>query len=158
MCDSMRPHRAISIPMETSSQMPFIEDASSSMVHSCQAIVFDDTSVVLGRPWSSLVVGDECCISQSGKLLCLCQTPKNMHHMNATIPYMFDCWADPVVYLLLLKSSMTRYKSTTSRCVLTHRYWYKLGQNFDCNILGHFMVAAIAQWIRLRLRRPGIEF
>ena len=30
-----------------------------------------------------------------------------MLHMHCNIPYyMFDCWADPVVHLLLLKSSM----------------------------------------------------
>ena len=29
-----------------------------------------------------------------------------MLHMYGIIPYMFDCWADPVVHLLLLKSSM----------------------------------------------------
>ena len=26
--------------------------------------------------------------------------------MHGIIQYMFDCWADPVVYLVLLKSSM----------------------------------------------------
>ena len=31
---------------------------------------------------------------------------KIMQHMNGNIPYRFDCWADPVVHLLLLKSSM----------------------------------------------------
>ena len=29
-----------------------------------------------------------------------------MEHMYGNIPYMFDCWADPVVHLFLLKSSM----------------------------------------------------
>ena len=29
-----------------------------------------------------------------------------IQHMHGNIPYMFDCWADPVVHLLLLKSSM----------------------------------------------------
>ena len=28
--------------------------------------------------------------------------------MYGNIPYMFDCWDDPVVHLLLLKSSMDR--------------------------------------------------
>ena len=31
---------------------------------------------------------------------------KIMQHMHGTIPYMFDCWADPVVHLLLVKNSM----------------------------------------------------
>ena len=31
------------------------------------------------------------------------------HHMHGIIPCMFDYWADPVVHLLLLKSSMPRY-------------------------------------------------
>ena len=30
----------------------------------------------------------------------------NTKIMHGVIPYMFDCWADPVVLLLLLKSSM----------------------------------------------------
>ena len=29
-----------------------------------------------------------------------------MQHMDDIIPYMFDCWAAPVVHLLLLKSSL----------------------------------------------------
>ena len=32
--------------------------------------------------------------------------PKRMQHMQGIIPYLFDCWADPVVHLLLLKSSV----------------------------------------------------
>ena len=35
---------------------------------------------------------------------------KNVFHMHGNIPYMFDCWADPVVHLQL-KSSMA-YLST----------------------------------------------
>ena len=32
---------------------------------------------------------------------------KSIQHMHqGIIPYMFDCWADPVVHLLLPKSSM----------------------------------------------------
>ena len=54
---------------------------------------------------SSLVEGDEGSIDPSGKLLCLWQTI-NMKHMHDSIPYMFDCWADPVVHHLLLKSFM----------------------------------------------------
>ena len=55
-------------------------------------------------PWSSLVEGDEGCIGPSGKLLCLCQRPKNY----GIIPYLFDIWADPFVHLLLLKSSLAK--------------------------------------------------
>ena len=55
--------------------------------------------------WSYLVVGDKGCIGPSKKLLCLCLTQKIMQHMYGTIPYLFACWADPVVHLLLLKSS-----------------------------------------------------
>ena len=29
-----------------------------------------------------------------------------MQHMDGNIPYMFYCWAEPGVHLLLLKSSM----------------------------------------------------
>ena len=57
-------------------------------------------------PWSSLVEGYKVCIGPSGKLLCLWQTSKNIKHMHSIIPYMFDCWTDPVAHLLLLKSSV----------------------------------------------------
>ena len=33
--------------------------------------------------------------------------PKIVQHMHVIIPYMFDCWPNPVAHLLLLKSSMT---------------------------------------------------
>ena len=33
-------------------------------------------------------------------------TQKIMQQMHGIIQYMFDCWADPVVYLVLLKSFM----------------------------------------------------
>ena len=36
-----------------------------------------------------------------------------MQYMHANIPYMFDCWTDPVVHLLLLKSSMVEQISST---------------------------------------------
>ena len=62
------------------------------------------------RAWCSLViVGGEACIGPSRKLLCLCQTPKKiMQDMHGITPYKFDCWANPVVHLLLLKCSMIR--------------------------------------------------
>ena len=39
----------------------------------------------------------------SGQMVrcCVYENPK-----NGIIPHMFDCWADPVVHLLLLKSCM----------------------------------------------------
>ena len=61
---------------------------------------------LLGGSWSSLVVEDEGWIGLSKKLLCLCQTPKNYATHAWHIPYLFDCWANPVAHLLLLKSSM----------------------------------------------------
>ena len=33
---------------------------------------------------------------------------KFMQHMHGKIPLLFDCWADPVAHLLLLKSSMAK--------------------------------------------------
>ena len=33
-------------------------------------------------------------------------TNKVIQHMHGNIPFMFDCWADSVLHLLLLKSSM----------------------------------------------------
>ena len=56
--------------------------------------------------WTSLVEVDE---GPGGKLLCLWPTPKNMQHIHGIFPFMFDCWADPVVHLLLVKSSMIVY-------------------------------------------------
>ena len=44
---------------------------------------------------------ESCCVSVN--------PPKIMQHMHGIIPYMFDCWADLVVHLLLLKSSMHIY-------------------------------------------------
>ena len=39
---------------------------------------------------------------------CVYDKPKNYVAHDGFIPYIFDCWADPVVHLLLLKSSMVR--------------------------------------------------
>ena len=47
-------------------------------------------------------------IGPSRNLLCLCKTPKIMQLMHGIIPWLFDCWVDPAVLLLLLKSSFTR--------------------------------------------------
>ena len=39
---------------------------------------------------------------------CVYEKPeKIVQYMHGNISFMFDCWADPVVHLLLLKSSMT---------------------------------------------------
>ena len=35
---------------------------------------------------------------------------KFIQHMHDIIPKLFDCWADPVAHLLLLKSSMDKPK------------------------------------------------
>ena len=56
---------------------------------------------------SSVVEEDDGCIGSSGKLLFLWPTPIIMQNMLGNIPYMFDYWADPVVHLLLQKSSMS---------------------------------------------------
>ena len=39
---------------------------------------------------------------------CVYDKPKNYVAHDGFIPYIFDCWADPVVHLLLLKSSMVK--------------------------------------------------
>ena len=55
------------------------------------------------KPWSSLV---EDCIDPNVKLFY--DKPKKIQHMHVNIPYTFDCWDDPVVHLLLQKSSMQK--------------------------------------------------
>ena len=47
------------------------------------------------------------CIGPSGKLLCYDKSKKNKQYKHCIIPCMFDCWDDPVVHLLLLKSSIS---------------------------------------------------
>ena len=47
-------------------------------------------------------------IGPSGKLLWLCNAKNSTQHTNSYIPHIFDHWADPVVHLLLLKSSMAK--------------------------------------------------
>ena len=44
-------------------------------------------------------------IGSNGKLFFYDKLQKIRKHMLDNIPYMFDYWADPVVHLLLLKSS-----------------------------------------------------
>ena len=56
--------------------------------------------------WSSLVEGDEGRIGQS-KSCCVCvKLKKIMQYVHGIIPQLFNCQADPVAHLLLLKSSM----------------------------------------------------
>ena len=55
--------------------------------HTRCSLPWDEMTACI-KPWRSLVVRDQGCIG--------------------IIPYMFDCWADPVVQLLLLKSSMDK--------------------------------------------------
>ena len=70
---------------------------------------FNPTSVSLWckthYPLRSLVEGDEGCISPGGNLLVFLKNEKIMQHMHGNIQYMFVCWPNPVVHLLLLKSS-----------------------------------------------------
>ena len=44
----------------------------------------------------------------SGKLLCFDKPKKITQYMHGNILCMFDCWAEPVVHLLLLKSFMAK--------------------------------------------------
>ena len=47
------------------------------------------------------------------KSCCVCVKPKKiMQKMHGIIPQLFDCWADPVAHLLLLKSSMATLDMT----------------------------------------------
>jgi len=56
-----------------------------------------------------LVEGFEGCIGPSGMQLCLWQKSNRiMQHMHGNIHYMFDCWADLVVLLLQLKTSLAK--------------------------------------------------
>ena len=79
-----------------------LSDLLSNQVHLCYCQ--EETTT----PWRSLVVVNEGWISPS-KICCVyVKTEKFMQHMHGMILYLFDCWADPVVHLLLLKSSMTK--------------------------------------------------
>ena len=41
---------------------------------------------------------------------------KIMQHMHGIIPLLFDCWADPVAHLLLLKSSVVIESTAKEIC------------------------------------------
>ena len=53
-------------------------------------------------------------VSAQVERCCVYVTPqKIMHYMHGIIPWLFDSWANPVVHLLLLKSSMGRLDALT---------------------------------------------
>ena len=70
---------------------------------------------LLSIHWSSLVEGDEGCISPSGKLSGFMTSRKHLQHLHDIIPYMFHFWANPVVHLPILKSSMGGYIGSVGR-------------------------------------------
>ena len=49
---------------------------------------------------------------------------KLMQHMHGIIPLLFDFWADPVVHLLLLKSSMKSPNLIECIAITTVSYLY----------------------------------
>ena len=54
-------------------------------------------------------------MSAQAESCCNCVKPRTiMQHIHGGIPCMFDCWPDPVVHLLLLKSSTV--KRTAEKC------------------------------------------
>ena len=78
---------------------------------------FGENKLLWPQSWSSLVEGDEACIGPSGKLLCLWKIEKNWLRTHGIISYMLDHWADPVVHLLLLKSSMLQPTGSLHICL-----------------------------------------
>ena len=62
---------------------------------------------------SSLVEGDEGCIGPSGKLLCSWKPQKIMQHIHGDIPLLFDFRTNPIVLLLLPKSSTSGWTVST---------------------------------------------
>ena len=50
-------------------------------------------------PWCSLVEGDEAGSAQAESCCVYVKCKKFMQHMHGIIQWLFDCWADPVVYL-----------------------------------------------------------
>ena len=52
--------------------------------------------------------------AQAGSTCVYVKPPKITQHMDGIIPYMFDCYADPVVQLLLLQISMPWVMETAS--------------------------------------------
>ena len=117
-------------------------------------------------PWSSLIEGDEGLIDPSGKLLCLWQTKKIMQHMLDNIPYTFDCGADQVVHLLLLKSSMdipfilSFFLCSRKKCFLDWS-WQSMREDFQDlfmagsvrrKIIGNLIFSALH--FKCKCRRP----
>ena len=69
--------------------------------------LFYEMIIYLLVAWSFLVVEEMKAGSAQAKSYCVCvKPPKIMLHMHGIIPQLFDCWANPVAHLLLLKSSM----------------------------------------------------
>ena len=67
--------------------------------------------------WSSLVEGDEGRIGPSKSCCVYFQLTKIMQDMHGMASPLFDCWANPVAHLLLLKSSMSfRMKFPMLKC------------------------------------------
>ena len=69
---------------------------------------------------------------------CVLSNHKNViKYTHGIIPHLFDCWADPVVHLLLLKSSMAiqlrivtcRYRISKERCMIVHTF--QVSEYFD---------------------------
>ena len=88
------------------------------IIHRIRTLLLFSNNFEYINSWSSLVVGDEGHIGQSRKLLRLCHTPNN-YAAHARPTHMFNCWVDPVVHLLLLKSSMINSFECATQRTLT---------------------------------------
>ena len=55
-------------------------------------------------------MGDEGWIRQAKSCFVYIKAENFMQHIHGIIPLLFDCWADPAVHLLLLKSYMPSSK------------------------------------------------
>ena len=65
-------------------------------------------NVQITQSWSSLVVEMKAGSAQAESCCVYLKPEKCMHHMHGVIPQLFDCWADPVVHLLIVQSSTTQ--------------------------------------------------
>ena len=67
--------------------------------------------------WRSLVKGDEGCIGPSQVVsCCVCDKLKKVMYLLGITWYMFDYCANPVVHLILLKSSIVLWGSRLQAC------------------------------------------
>ena len=92
---------------------------------SCQWKIFRTLHLIIEESAGDFILS-ECVLSLpmemekkavSAQVVSCCVFDKIMQHMNGNIPLMFDCWANPVVHLFLLNSSMgIPYPPTTYRC------------------------------------------